>query len=286
MQQDQHISSRLLRALLLVFLATALSACAGRPKPIDSSVPYSVTEVRVMADRAENAYFAQRLQTRLEASVGRATADVGRTSTLRIRVLERREDRSPVYLFGGMSQSVSLDLTLVDSSTGQVLRTQVLSLNFTDFNGSYAETVLINRLTDDIRRLLGLSGYTPYPVRGAKRDVVRPSNKPDDFDVSDEGLRSVDPLLNGTVTPTTVVLDVEPDTAPAMDYTKPLLEVRPAAEPTVPASTMTPTLSKPAQQTMTLPVQAPPTTITGDDPDTDEPCVITLENDCDDPGSR
>jgi len=267
MQQDRQISLRFLQALLLMFLAAALSACAGRPKPIEPSQPYTVTEVRVMADRIENSSFAERLQTRLEASLGRATADVGQTSSLRIRVLDRREYRSPVYLLGGMSQSASLDLTLVDSSTGQVLLSKVLNLNFTEFNGSNAETVLTSRLTDDIRRLLGLSGYTPYPVSGVKRDVVRPANRPADDDVSSEA-RSVDPLLNGTVTPTTLVLDGEPETAPVLDYTKPLLDTRSAAEPAVPASAVT------------------PAAMVADDADLDEPCVITLENDCSDPGSR
>jgi hypothetical protein len=285
MQQDQQIFLRFLQALLLVFLAAALSACAGRPKPIDPSRPYTVTEVRVIADRIDNSYFAERLQTRLEASVGRATADVGQTSNLRILVLDRREDRSPVYFLGGMSQSVSLDLTLVDSDTGQVLLSEVLHLNFTDFNGSNAETVLISRLTDDIRGLLGLSGYTPYPVSGAKRDVVWPGSRPDNADVNDEARRSVDPLLNGTVTPTTMVLDVEPETAPVMDYTKPLLEVRPAVKLAIPASTVTPTPSSPARQTIKLPVRKSSTAMAGDGTDLDEPCVITLENDCSDPGS-
>ena len=286
MQQDHFFSLRFLRVLLFVFLATALSACAGRPKPIEPSRPYTVTEVRVIAGRAEHSHFAQRLQTRLEASVGRATADVGQTSKLRIMVLERNEDRAPVYFFGGMSQTVSLDLSLIDSSTGQVLRSQMLDLNFTDYNGSNAETVLISRLTDDIRRLLGLSGYTPYPVTGAKRDVVRPSSKPDDFDVADEELRSVDPLLNGTVTPTTVVLDVEPETAPAVDYTKPLLEPQLPARPATPASEMTLRPSKPVRQEIEAPVESAPATVASDPVDLDEPCVITLENDCSDPDSR
>ncbi|MGJ8573351.1 MAG: hypothetical protein ACSHXI_21915 [Hoeflea sp.] len=286
MQQDQQIALRFLRASLLIFLAIALSACAGRPKQLDPNRPYTVTEVRVMADRIENRHFAVRLQTRLEASVGRATADVGQTSTLRILVLDRREERSPVYLFGGMSQSVSLDLTLVDKSTGQVLRSEVLHLNFTDFNESNAETVLISRLTDDIRSLLGLSGHTPYPVSGVKREVVRPSSKPDDADGNDKVRGSFDPLLNGTVTPTTMVLDVEQETAPAVDYTKPLLGAQPAAEPSSPASTVTPTPSRPAQQTMKLPVQKSPTAVTDDGTDPEEPCVITLENDCSDPGSH
>lgn len=286
MQQDQHFSLWFLRALFLVFLAAVLSACAGRPKPIEPSRPYTVTEVRVIAQRTEHSHFAQRLQTRLEASVGRATADVGQTSELRIVVLERREEQAPVYFFGGTSQTVSLDLAVVDSSTGQVLRSQVLGLNFTDYNGSNAETVLINRLTDDIRRLLGLSGYTAYPVRGNKRDVVRPRAKPDDADVTDEELRSVDPLLNGTVTPTTVVLDVEPDTAPVVDYTKPLLEPQPAAKPVVPAQTMTLRPSKPLQQENDVADENARASGSGDAVDFDEPCVITLENDCSDPDSR
>ena len=248
-----------------------------------------MTEVRVIAEKAEHSHFAQRLQTRLEASAGRATADVGQTSELRILVLERREERAPVSIFGGMSQSVSLDLSLIDTKADQVLRSQVLNVSFIDFNGANGETVLINRLTDDIRRLLGLSGYTPYPVRGAKRDVVRPSAKPDDLDVTDEELRSVDPLLNGTVTPTTVVLDVEPDTtAPAVDYTKPLLEPQAPSKTAIPAEQMTLRPSKPVRQVIETPAESAPATVTSDavDLDLDEPCVITLENDCSDADSR
>jgi hypothetical protein len=281
MQQDQQKSFRFLQALLLVFLAAALSACAGRPKPIDPSRPFSVTEVRVIADRIDNSYFAERLQTRLEASLGRATADVGQTSSLRILVLDRREDRSAVSFLGGMSQFVTLDLTLADSTTGRMLLSKVLKLNFTDFNGANAETVLISRLTDDIRSLLGLSGHTPYPVRGAKREVVSPRDRPGDVDIDDETRRSVDPLLNGTVTPTTMVLDVEPETAPVKDYTKPLLEVQPAAEPATPPSTVAPNASSQVQQ-----MQKRPAAMTGGEADLDDPCVITLENDCGDPASR
>lgn len=287
MQQVQPFSLRFLHTLLLVLLATALSACAGRPKPMDPSRPYTVTEVRVMADRIENSHFAQRLQSRLEASVGRATADVGQTSTLRILVLDRREDPSPIRLFGGMSQSVILDLSLVDSSSDEVLRSHVLSLNFMDFNGSNAETVLISRLTDDIRGRLGLSGYTPYPVSGAKRDVVRPNLKPDDFDADDEALRAVDPLLNGTVTPTTVVLDVEPEASPAKDYSKPLLEAQPSVEPSPPAAVAEPEAPRALQQMVLRPAQDPGTVAADPDADlVDDACVITLDNDCSDPDSR
>jgi len=287
MPQDQPISLRFLPALLMVVLAIGLSACAGRPKPMDPTRTYTVTEVRVMADRVENSHFAQRLQDRLEASVGRATADVGQTSHLRILVLDRSETPSPIRLFGGMSQSVTLDMALVDSHSGEVQRSQVLSLNFTDFNGSQAETVLISRLTDDIRGRLGLSGYTPYPVSGAKRDVVRPNLKPDDFDANDETLRAVDPLLNGTVTPTTVVLDVEPEEPPVIDYSKPLLEAKPSLDPSTPAvakqpdapAALEPMVLRPAQDPGTVPANS-------DDELLEEACVITLENDCSDPDSR
>ena len=286
MQQDDQITLRFLRAIVLVVLATVLSACAGRPKPLDPTRPVNVTEVRVMAYSIEDLGFAGRLQQRLEASVGRATSDIGQASALRIVVQERRQEPSPVNLFGGISESVSLDLSLIDSNTGQVLRSQALRSNSTDFNGSSVETVLISRLTDDIRGLLGLSGYTPFPVRGAKRDVVWPSRKPV-FDAADETLRSVDPLLNGTVTPTTLTLDVEPDTAPAIDYSKPLLDDKPTVKPSIPAIVMAPEVPEKVPGSLELPAQKPGITPTdGDTDDLDEPCIITLDNDCSDPDSR
>ncbi|WP_097109121.1 hypothetical protein [Hoeflea halophila] len=236
-----------------------------------------------MADGAENTQFAERLQARLEASVGRATADVGQTSELRIQVLERKEDPSPVRLFGGTSQSVTLDMALVDSNTEEVQRSQVLSLNFTDFNRSHAETVLVARLTDDIRTRLGLSGYTPYPVRSAKRDVVRPNPKPDDFDANDPSLRAVDPLLNGTVTPTTVVLEAEPEASRKFDYTKPLLGGGATAQQAAPAAGASPAAPEVVQQMKLRPAEDPDVadTYAGAETDaSDDLCVITLENDC------
>lgn len=288
MQQDRYIPWRFLRAILLVGLAAGLSACAGRPKPIEPTAPVTVTEVRVIAESIDNLGFAGRLQDRLEASVGRATADVGQTSSLRIVVQDRRNEPSPISLFGGSSESVSLDLSLLDSRTGQVLRRQALHTTVSDFRGETGDIMLVARLTDDIRSLLGLSGYTPYPVGGAKRDVVWPTRNPDRFDADDEALRSADPLLNGTVTPTTVNLVVEPDTGPGIDFSKPLLDDKPAAKPApavdrtvaspVPVDVTLDTRSKAAE----LNVQSP----TGDEGSFDEPCIITLENDCSDPDSR
>lgn len=287
MQQDCHNPLRFLRAMLLVLLAAGLSACAGRPKPVEPTAPVTVTEVRVIAERVENLGFAGHLQDRLEASVGRATADVGQTSSLRIVVQDRRKEPSPVSLFGGSSESVSLDLSVLDSRTGQVLRRQALRTTVTDFHGEPADIMLVARLTDDIRGLLGLTGYTPYPVGGLKRDVVWPTGNPDRFDAGDEALRSADPLLNGTVTPTTVNLVVEPDTDPVIDFSKPLLDAKPVARPSAPlVPPAAPALVK-MRQGPELPAEAPRIVSDAEDAGSlDEPCIITLDNDCSDPDSR
>jgi hypothetical protein len=217
----------------------------------------------------------------------RATSDVGQTSSLRIVVQDRSQEPSPVNLFGGNSRSVSLDLSLIDSRTGQVLRTQVLRATSADSRGRSADTILVARLTDDIRGLLGLSGYIPYPVSGAKRDVVWPTANPGRFDADDAAMRSADPLLNGTVTPTTVNLDVETDAGPAMDFSKPLLDAKPTAKPSAPDVPMaSPALVK-VPRSLELPAQEPRmVTATEDAGSLDEPCIITLDNDCSDPDGR
>lgn len=283
MQQDNRNPLRFLRAMLLVIVAAALSACAGRPKPLDPTTPFNVTEVRVIADSVEDLGFAGHLQSRLEASVGRATSDVGQTSSLRIVVQDRREEPSRLNIFGGNSRSVSLDLSLIDSGTGQILRTQVLRATSSYSTGSGADTILIARLTDDIRGLLGLSGYIPYPVSGAKRDVAWPTANPDRFDADDAAMRSADPLLNGTVTPTTINLDVEADAGPAIDLSKPLLDAKSSA-PAVPMAS--PALVK-VPHSLELPAQEPRMETQAEEAGSlDEPCIITLDNDCSDPDSR
>ncbi|MEM5495239.1 hypothetical protein [Hoeflea sp. AS16] len=288
MQQVNRMPLRFLRTMLLVVLAAGLSACAGRPKPLEPTTPYNVTEVRVMADSVENLGFAGHLQSRLEASVGRATSDVGQTSSLRIVVQDRRAEPSPVNLFGGRSESVSLDLSLIDSRTGQLLRSQAMRSTYSDFNSGRADTMLVARLTDDIRSFLGLTGYTPYPVGGLKRDVAWPTGNPGRFDADDEAMRSVDPLLNGTVTPTTVNLEVEPDAGPAVDFSKPLLDAKPSIKPTVPDVPMASPALVDVPNSLELPAREPRIVSEIEDAASadDEPCIITLENDCSDPDSR
>ncbi len=287
MQQDHRFSLRFLRAILLGALTIALSACAGRPKPLNPTTPFTVTEVRVMASSVQDMGFAGRLQERLEASVGRTTSDVGQTSTLRIVVQGLQEERSPVNLLGGTAESVSLDLSLIDSRTGEMLRTHVLRASYSEFNGNGGDTVLIARLTDDIRGVLGLSGYMPYPVSGPKKEVVWPSGKPLASEATEEARRSADPLLNGTVTPTTVNLEVETDSGPSVDFSKPLLDAKPTAKPSAPAVTMaSPALVK-VPHSLELPAQKPRmVNASADAGSLDEPCVITLDNECGDPDSR
>ena len=283
MPKDNRTALRFLRPIFLLVVAASLSACAGRPRPMEPSQPYNVTEVRVMADSIEDFGFADRLQERLESTVGRATADVGQTSSLRVVVRDNRLERSPVSFLGGVSRSVSVDLTLTDPETGRLLRRRSLSATTSNFNGSDAEPLLIARLNDDIRSLLGLSGYAPYPVVGAKRDVALPSINPDRVDLDDIALRAADPLLNGTVTPTTVTLDVETDSKPTVDYTRPLLgETRqsvssaPAARPELPKAT--PVAAAGSGEVRTA--------ASAEDDPLDQPCIITLDNDCSDPDSR
>ena len=290
MLQNNPLTLRLFRALVLFAVAATVSACAGRPKPLEPATPFNVTEVRVMADSIEDMGFAGRLQQRLEATAGRSTADVGQSSALRIVVEDRRQEPSAISFLGGTSQSVDLDLTLTDVETGRVLKARTLRSSYQDFNGNGAEMVMIARLTDEIRGLLGLSGQMPYRVAGAKRQVVFPRSNPERFD--DEALRAVDPLLNGTVTPTTVVLDVEEDAAPAIDLTRPLLEAETPPKPV--AAQDSPVVSRdqarqPVKVTLNpgaRSTETPVETMTGDAESLDEPCIITLENDCSDPDSR
>lgn len=287
MPQSNSGSNRFAQAVFFIVVSAVLSACAGKPKPLDPSQPFNVTEVRVITQNMEDFGFADRLQNRLSASVGRSTADIGQAALLRIVVLDRRTEFGPASFFAGLSHSVSIDLTLVDSETGQVLRNRALRAMASDRHASKADAVLISKLTDDIRILLGLAGYTPYPVRGAKRSVGIPLNKPDVGGLTDAALLSADPLLNGTVTPTTLVLDAETDVVPAMDISRPLLDANPAITSPAATEVMAPPALVKVPHSLELPAQAPSFDVGSDsDSAVEEPCIITLESDCSDPDTR
>ena len=288
MTQGNTLLSRLFQVLILIGLAALLSACAGRPKQLEPSRPFTITEVRVAAESVEDVGFAGRLQQRLEATVGRPTSDIGHTATLRIVVLNQRTTAGPVGFLNTSAQTASLHIAVIDAATGQLLRSQALGVTATGQDREGARTILVDRLVNDIRALLGLSGTTPYPVSGVKRAVVRPLEKPEPL--SDAALLSADPLLNGSVTATTPDLDPQSEAAPAMDISRPLLDASPEPGEPEPDGEPSAEVEVTVPQGLQLPAEAPEIgTVAAPAPESgtgDEPCVITLDNDCSDPDSR
>ncbi|MDP3525659.1 MAG: hypothetical protein Q8S27_13855 [Hoeflea sp.] len=293
MGPGKHFISRLVQALLFVCVAAVLTACAGRPKPLDATIPFTVTEVRVTTQSMTDSGFADRLQQKLDATAGRATASAGLASILTIVVLDRSAETGQGWFFNASSRSATLDIAVIDAATGQVLRSSVVRASTATRNGQAADTLLIDRLAADIRTLLGLSGAPPYPVGGIKRAVAWPELKPETMDTNDldEAARLADPLLNGTVTPTTTSLDLAPKAAPALDLSRPLLTPDPAEEP-LPEQAIAPVAPvKPVNMPKTFELPATAPTIVADPAPApsatgDEPCIITLDNDCSDPDGR
>lgn len=291
MDQSKPFMSRLSQALMLVAVAALLSACAGRPKPLNATRPFDVTEVRVTTQSMADFAFADRLKQKLDATAGRATADIGMKAILRIVVLDRQAEAGLGVLFNRSAEAATLDLVVIDADTGLMLRSSIVHATATPGNGRSAETALIGRLTADVRALLGLSGTVPHPVAGMKRTVARPQIKPTPTDVEtfDDTMRiSADPLLNGTVTPTSSDLVVEPVAEPALDLSKPLLSAEPEDEAPLGEEAIAPIEPVKMPRTFELPaaapnIQADPAAEPGSP---DEPCIITLDNDCSDPDSR
>lgn len=286
MRHSSHYLPSLFQVLMLIGMAVLLSACAGRPKPLDPMQPITVTEVRVTAARIEDFGFADRLQQRLEASVGRSTSDIGQASMLQIVVRDWRADSGWVWFFNSQAQAVTLELIIIDANTGQLMRTRELRTISSNTNGQGAENALIGRLVDDIRALLGLSGYPLFPVTGAKRQVAVPLDRPET--ITDAAFLSADPLLNGTITPTTVNYDPESTTVPVLDISRPMLDVAPATEEPKAEKPLTPPVVVKVPQNMKAPMEELDT-VTAPTPggnSEDEPCIVTLDNDCGDPDSR
>jgi len=290
--QGKHFMSCLVQALMFLCAAAVLTACAGRPKPLDATIPFTVTEVRVTTQTMADFGFADRLQQKLDATAGRATSSAGLASILRVTVVERSAEMGQVWFFNASSRSATLDLAVVDAGTGQVLRSSVVSASTAPRNGQAAETLLIDLLVADIRTLLGLSGAPPYPVGGIKRAVAWPELRPETMDPADliDAARIADPLLNGTVTPTTPSFDTVPSAAPALDLSRPLLTEEPLEEPLTEAAVAPVEPVKPVDMPKTfelpatppaIPPSAAPAAAAGD-----EPCIITLDNDCSDPDSQ
>ena len=287
MAHSKHFLARLARALILLGVAAGLAACAARPKPVEATTPFTVTEVRVTTQSMSDFGFADRLQHRLDLTAGRATSDIGLTSILRIVVLDRNAEVAGLGFFSPSTQSATIDLTVIDAGTGQVLKSRLVHASAPARDGRSADTVLIDRLAEEIRALLGLSGAPPHPVAGIKRTVAWPELKPEPLD--DAALFAADPLLNGTVTPTSLTVDVRPGT-PALDLSRPLLTPEPVEEgeprvedavAPVDAAAVPGTAVAPPETAPAIQPEAAPAAVAAD-----EPCIITLDNDCSDPDSQ
>ena len=75
--------SRLSQALMLVAVAALLSACAGRPKPLNATRPFDVTEVRVTTQSMADFAFADRLKQKLDATAAYPIEDANAAERLR-----------------------------------------------------------------------------------------------------------------------------------------------------------------------------------------------------------
>ncbi|WP_299863850.1 hypothetical protein [uncultured Hoeflea sp.] len=289
MSQPKSIPPRSLRFLAVVLLTATLAACAGRPKPLDPDRTFNVTSVEVLAESTVDAGFAARLESRLEASVGRATRDVGQEAHLTVRVRDRAAGGGFPF-FNTSSSAATLELDVRDAANDRTLEAAMFRATGVRSDGQSAEARLMSRLVRDVRSLLGLTGYAPHPVAGIKRAVVRPALRPDDGAEDDSVLSDAellaDPLLNGTVTPTTVNLEPEVDPAASIDLSKPLLSGAPDAEEVKKPEPVPAPAEDAAADTLPAPeAVAIPASATAPAAD-DEPCIITVDNDCSDPDSR
>lgn len=291
--------SCILQLVAVITLSFTLAACAVRPKPLEPQYPIEVTSVRVTAASSADVGFAATLQKRLEETLGRATRDVGRASTLRVIVRDRGETDGVLAMLGDNRREAEVEIVLNDNESGLNVRSRIVRASAASRSGALADSILIASLASDIRTILGLAGYPPYPVSGAKRDVVYPGFRDDtseDLRFTEEELLS-DPLLNGSVTPTTNIdLQQETEPTPAIDVSKPLLSAAPAyqeVDTAAPASA-TSLAAKPVRRPESgveaqIETPADPASSISDAAATlgdDEPCIITVDNDCSDPDSR
>lgn len=262
-----------MRFLAVLMLTATLAACAGRPKPLDPDRTFNVTSVEVLAESTTDAGFAARLESRLEASVGRATREIGQEAHLTVRVRDRAAGGGFPF-FSTSSSAATLELDVRDAASDRTLEAAVFRATGVRSDGQSADVRLMSRLVRDVRSLLGLTGYASYPVAGIKRTVIRPDDGAEDDGVLSDAELLADPLLNGTVTPTTVNLAPEIDPAASIDLSKPLLSGTLDAEEVKPPEVV------PATEAVAIPAAA--TAAAADD----EPCIITVDNDCSDPDSR
>jgi len=235
-------------AILLIALAAIVASCATPPRPVMQSVVVSVVSVEVSSDFGVDPAFVASLYEFLEQTMGRSTGDIGRDARLRVYV--RSIERS----FAGLGGTTAVyDAVLVSSENGRILYSTPARRTESD------PLLLIPGMTEDLRRLVGLEGTVPVPVGAVKKPVIHPVRKPAPT-IAVNPVVSADPLLNGAVTPTDDVRD-EVAPAPVLDTSKPLLAPAPA-----PKSLARDAMAEEDRD--------------GDIISGDEPCVVTVANDC------
>ncbi|PWW03640.1 hypothetical protein DFR52_101325 [Hoeflea marina] len=258
-------------------LAVSLGACASRTPPRASAV-VSLTSVSVTALDPDDRVFADRLDERLRATAGRPSRDVGQAATLAVTVIERGRPAAAVFLPGVGRDFARWSVSVTEDATGRVLYSGVWQSAVSGTDAADSDAGLAARIAGDVRILLGLGATVPSPIEGPKRAVARPSVRPlpSEAALDAAGVEAADPLLNGTVTPTSVPAVAMDEDVPVLDTSRPLL----AAESDAQAATSVAPIADgvPAGE---VPVRAAAPSDASSDPD--EPCIVTIETDCQSP---
>jgi len=241
-----------LAGLVILLLAALVSSCASPPRPMTRSVIVNVVSVVVQSDFGVDPTFTGPLYRSLASSVGRATRDIGRDAELRVFVRSIRRGFAGI---GGMT--VAYDVVVTSVEDGRIIYSGLARQNGPD------ELALVAGITADVRRLLGLEGSAPVAIDAVRKPVIHPVARPAPL-VGDSVTIPADPLLNGTVTPAYDAVDEEV-AAPVLDTSKPLLAPEPAEDP-APKSLARDAMAEEATD--------------GDIITGNEPCVVTVANDC------
>ncbi|MBW3098530.1 hypothetical protein [Pseudohoeflea coraliihabitans] len=252
------------RGVLIVILALTLAACAARPKPPATypAFPVAVRSVQVTAGDPAREPFARDLAQKARRTLGRTNAETGTDADLHLFIRE--------WMAQAGGTAIRIDLYLIEPGTGRVLHAAPMHHRQPD------EAGLVASLIADLRHRLGLAGTPPVALDAAKRSVARPVKRPvvagsgrttdaEAVAVFAGSAQAADPLLDGTVTPTTTVVPVVTTSqlpARTIDTSKPLLA------PPTPQSTPQPAGATSGSD------------MTGGDDGDIEPCIVTLENDC------
>lgn len=264
----------------------SLAACASRPPVARNQRVFSLTGVEVTAVNAEDRDFANRLRQRLMETAGRAGGDAGETASMAVSVRERGSAPLPSFISGEPRSFARVSVVVTATGDGRVLYSGSVRSVGLNAAADPASVSLITRLATDIRALLGLEGMQPRAIEGARPAVARSAYSP----VAAEPIgvemapEIADPLLNGTITPISAPGSIADD-APVMDTARPLLSSEPDQQPGILPNTSATAAGIPvpsaSPQQWSLRVPTPVAR-----PADNEPCIVTLDTDCQAPGAN